>query len=253
MAQVSLYQQFRAVCSSDRVDSYRSGEGETEIDVFARYVWNTTLCESLYPSLQNLEIGLRNRLNDALASSYGYDEWYTDTSIVLDVSARNKVIEAKQLIQDEGKTVTPSRVVSELSLGFWTSLFSAQHHEAIWERPGLLKDAFPYMPKTIRKRSTLAGRFGEARKLRNRIFHFEPIWRRANLAGEHANVIEALGWLDPCLQKVTAAIDRFKEVNTQDHRDLIRDRLVRACPVESKLLIASRRSLATEEVLVSAK
>ncbi len=158
------------------------------------------------------------------------------------------------MLKDRGKTVTHARVISELSFGFWTGLFSADYSSVIWERPGLLKDAFPYMPKSIRKRSTLAGRFGEVRKLRNRVFHHEPISARPSLSTEHANIIEALGWLDPCLQKVTAALDRFPEVHTAVYRDVLKDKLIRACPVESKLLVAARRELAArEETIISVR
>lgn len=240
MAQSSLYQQVRGVCSSARVDSYKIGR--SEIDALAFYVWNIALSEALYPLLQNLEIGLRNRLNDAMSNSYSDDWWFRDTAIVRDLAARQRVIEAERRIEENGKNVTPSRVVSELNFGFWTGLFSTQYEPVIWRRPNLLKAAMPYMSSLIRKRSLLARRFGEIRQLRNRIFHHEPIWH-LDLSAEHANIMEALGWLDPCLKKVTASVDRFSAVNSEDYRTALKEKLVRACAVESKRVVAARTRL----------
>src|SRR6266404_3014810 len=127
MTQISLYQQLRDVCSSDRIEAYQAGGGD-EIDALVLYVWNTALCESLYPSLQNLEIGLRNRLNDALVKSYNDPEWYEDPAI-LDQVGLNKIKEAKQTLVDEEKEITSSRVIAELSFGFWTRLFSVQYSD----------------------------------------------------------------------------------------------------------------------------
>ena len=237
----SLFQQLRRVCSLERLDAYRI-TGENEIDALTSYLWNTALCEALYPSLQNLEIGVRNRLNDALVKSYDDPEWYDDHGIIIDAECQRKVAEAKQTLLDENKAVTPARVVAELSFGFWTRLFRPQFHEVIWERRDFLKDAFPFMPRQSRKRNVLAGRFGNIRKLRNRVFHHEPILRRVNLGGEHADILQALGWLDPCLQTVTKALDRFPQVYTTGYKDDLRKKLVNACPVESKLVVLARKA-----------
>jgi hypothetical protein len=232
MTSLSLFQQFIAVCSSDRLDAYRV-IGDNDIDVLTRYLWNAALCESLYPALHCLEIGLRNRLSESLAHSYGRTDWYEDPGVVLDFGSRQKVSAVKLLLKEEGKEITPSQVIAELSFGFWTTLISARYHKTIWERPGLLRAAFPLMPKPIRKRGILARRFGEARKLRNRVFHYRPIWHRG-VQREHQNIVEALSWLDPCLQSVLGVLDRFAIVCTDSFRLQIKDKLIRACPVESR-------------------
>lgn len=249
--QSSLYQQVGTVCSPERIEPYKSGR--SEIDALTLYVWNTALCESFYPCLQNLEIGLRNRLNIALTQSFGSSKWYKDAAIVIDETGQQKVTVAEQLIRDKNKTVTPARIVSELSFGFWTSLFSTKYDAVIWRRAGLLKAAFPYLSKYSRKRSALAERFGHIRQFRNRVFHHEPIWKLQNLASEHKSILEAIDWLDPCLQRVTATLDRFAKVNTESYRNEIREKLIRACPVESKLVVLGRKAASTSTKIVIAE
>jgi hypothetical protein len=212
MSQPPLFQQLKKACSPDRVEAYRNS-GEDDIETMARYVWNTCLCEALYPSIQNLEIGLRNCLNAAIAKSYSNAHWFNDSHVLIDFREQQRVLDAKAELLKQGKAVTTGRIVAELHFGFWTSLLSHKYNNALWLRPNLMKDAFPYMSKYFRKRSNLAGRFSQIRKLRNRIFHHEPIWNRPNLLSDHADILEALSWIDPCLKKVTVAIDRFSEVN----------------------------------------
>lgn len=220
-------------------------KGRSEIDALALYVWNIDLSEAFYPILQNLEVGLRNKLNDALATSYTDSWWFEDPGIMVDKFAKDRVEEAKNRLYDNGTDITESGVVSELSFGFWSGLFSKQYEPVIWRRPSLLRDAFPYMSNIIRKRSVLATRFNDIRRFRNRVFHHEPIWH-LDLNKEHANIMEALGWLDPCLQKVTATLDRFAAVNTEARKSEIKEKLIYACPVESKAFVAARREAAAE-------
>jgi hypothetical protein len=224
-------------------------KGRSDIDALALYVWNIDLSEAFYPILQNLEVGLRNKLNDALTISYGDSWWFEDPGIMVDRNARDRVEEAKNRLADNGTSITESGVVSELSFGFWSSLFSNQYEPVIWRRAGLLRNAFPYMSAFIRKRSVLATRFNEIRRFRNRVFHHEPIWH-LDLSKEHANIMEALGWLDPCLQKVTATLDRFAAVNNEARQSEIREKLIYACPVESRALVAARRDAAVRAAAV---
>lgn len=223
MTSLSLFQQVVGIFSVDRLDAYRVSTADSELDALTRYVWNVALCEALYPVLHCLEVGLRNRLNQALVSSFGRADWYDASQVILDVGARQKVTAVKLMLNASGKKVTPSRIISELSFGFWTMLIS-RHHQSIIARPGLLKEAFPYVPKSMRKRRILSGRFGEARKLRNRVFHHEPIWHR-DVQREYQNIIEALGWLDPCLLDVCAVLDRFSLVCTDSFRRQIKRQL----------------------------
>lgn len=221
MSTPTLFEQISRACSPDRLEAYRT-PGDSDLEVLTRYVWNTCLCEALYPAIHNLEIGFRNTLHAAIEKSYGDPQWFKDSSILVEAAGQERVAEAERELRKRGKTITPGRVVAELHFGFWTSLLSVRYDYPLWRRPGLLKDAFPYMSKYIRKRHPLAARFGDIRKLRNRVSHHEPIWNRPDLLGEHAGIIEALGWIAPSLVTITRAVDRFQSVHAMTYYEQIK-------------------------------
>jgi hypothetical protein len=151
--------------------------------------------------------------------------WFNSNSIVVAETARELVEKAKAELDRHGKSDTPSRIVAELNFGFWTGLMSSSYKDAIWERPKLAKEAFPYMSKYDRKRSALASRFTAIRHLRNRISHHEPIWNRTDLAKDHSDILEALGWIHPSLKTVSQLIDRFPIVSTSAFLDALKQKL----------------------------
>ena len=53
------------------------------------------------------------------------------------------------------------------------------------------------MPSKIRTRRTLSKRFNRIRLLRNRIFHYEPIWHWKDLKNQYEELLEALDWIEP--------------------------------------------------------
>jgi hypothetical protein len=239
----SLFKRFRQACSLDRFAPYKVGR--SEIDALALYVWNVALSEAFYPSLQNLEIALRNRINTAITVSYKGDAyWFDNPDIVVEQIAKDSVEEAKDKIEDRGDAITPFRVVSELNLGFWSGLLGSKYDVAIWRRSGVLPSAFPYMPSGVRSRERARKEFSSIKKFRNKVFHHEPIWQ-LDLEAQHKSIYEAMGWLDPSLTIVTKVMDRFPEVNSAAWRNKIKEELMKACPIETKVLLASRRESIT--------
>ncbi len=111
-------------------------------------------------------------------------------------------------------------MVAELTFGFWITLLDRRYERVLW--PRLLRSAFPHMPAAIRQRQTLSKRFDDIRKLRNRVFHHEPILNRPNLIQEHAAIIDAIGWISPAMKEMTKAIDRFPAVHTKAHFEQIK-------------------------------
>jgi hypothetical protein len=241
MEPVSLFMAFRGACSIERFAPYKSGR--SEIDALTLYVWNIALSEALYPSLQNLEIALRNRIDTAITTSYSDSEWFRDPAIIVDPRARDSVEQAGFRIEDRGETVTPPAIIAELNFGFWSGLLTVKYDPVIWKRPDVLKNAFPHMSTYLRTRKLLFQRFDSIRELRNHVFHHEAIWE-LDLKTEHANIIESLGWLDPSLHTVTKVLDRFPETFTEDRKRQLKEKLMGACPVETKVLLAARRAVA---------
>jgi len=205
----NFFTSLRTSISHQRLDAYRILPIDTEIDLVERYFWNIALCESLYPVLQNIEIGLRNNIYNAATISFKDPKWF-DNVRTLEAQQILSVNAAKTKIQKDRKSLTVGRIISELSFGFWTSLFDKKYDSTFWKRKDLIRAAFPNMPNHMRTRHTLAKRFNEIRRLRNRVFHHEPIWNISNLNQQYENIIEALDWLNPHVKVTNQMIcDRF--------------------------------------------
>lgn len=106
----------------------------------------------------------------------------------------DKITEARNSILRERKEVTAGKIISELSFGFWTSLLDSRFEQTLWKN---IRLAFPNCPKTIRQRKTMSSKFNGVRKLRNRIFHHEPIsWNLKALLDYQSEIIQGIDWLD---------------------------------------------------------
>jgi len=53
------------------------------------------------------------------------------------------------------------------------------------------------------------------RRLRNRVFHHEPIWHWQNLLQQHQDMLEAISWLDRAIADTVLLFDRFPTVYVQ--------------------------------------
>lgn len=201
--------------SGARLEGYRR-DGADARTVTDRYLWNIALSEALYPSLHVLEITLRNSLDRAVADHLDDPEWLTRDGALaprahlLEPRAGVVVNEACNTLKKQGKSLEQGRIVAELSFGFWTSLLNRHYEPGLWPRH--LKGTFPGTPRAITTRSTFSRRFNAIRELRNRISHHEPIWYRATLARDHADIAEACGWLDPSSNLLLQHTDRFPSV-----------------------------------------
>ena len=96
---------------------------------------------------------------------------------------------------------TPSRVVADLTFGFWVALLRvgrrldlaghrADYERTLW-RPALRR-AFPHRAKLTRMAAHQA--LDPLRKLRNQIAHHKPIFAR-RLDEDHTRILEVTGWI----------------------------------------------------------
>jgi hypothetical protein len=239
MVATSLFTLLAGACSSERLAPYQADR--SDIDALTLYAWNIALSEALYPCLQNLEIGLRNRMNSAIQASFGDLWWFQDPAIMVGKAERDSAEEAEKRIRKRGETLTASAIVSEVNFGFWSGLLTTLYDPIIWTRPNVIVDSFPYASGHNRTRRNLFRRFDEIRQLRNRVFHHEAIWH-LDLNAQYENIIDALGWLDPSLQTVTKALDRFPEIHTDDYLLHLKEQLMRVCPIETKIFLALQKA-----------
>lgn len=140
--------------SVERFERYcRSDEGS--VPALARYLLNIQLCEALYPTLNSVEVGLRNCLHNSLSAEYG-PEWY-DTPGLLGPAELASIADAHKMLSDAGRPDTPSRIVSELSFGFWTRLMSRYYYSP---NPEYLKP-WPRLTKALAWNKTSAATYAE--------------------------------------------------------------------------------------------
>ena len=183
------------------------------------YKINIFISQSFYPILSILEVGLRNSINYQLTRKFNDAKWF-DNHEYIKIASRfhiDRISQARTNIMSEKKAITPGRIVSELSLGFWTSLFDLRFEMTLWKN---LRLAFPNCPKEIRKRKTMSSKFNAIRKLRNRIFHHEAIsWNLDVLQAYKTEIIEGINWLDKDLigstmelNAVDKTIDKYRKI-----------------------------------------
>jgi Abi-like protein len=213
--QHSFLQRLETHISSERLLVYAApldGDRMNPKVTVARYMLNMALCESLYPSLQNCEIALRNAIHHHLTDLVGREDWYDAPHFQLTTWAQEEVRKAKVKIQKQRKPITAGRVVSELQFGFWTSLFEAHYEQNTSFLPSGIKAVFPYLPKSLHKRKDRKNDLEHIRSLRNRVFHHERIVHWKDLDAQHELILQVISWLSPELRQMTIAIERFQSI-----------------------------------------
>jgi len=193
--------------SSERIGAYRDRMNDDRNgNLFAHYAWNMALSESLYPSLQILEVVLRNTIHSTIRQHSGRDDWFEENQII-HAKDRDAVSKAKKTLLAMNKPFEPGRVIAELNFGFWTALMDRRYEQVLW--PKLLRPCFPHMPRHQRTRKNVSVRFERIRRLRNRVFHHEPIWHWHDLAEQHQDILGAIAWIEPVARDFLESIDRF--------------------------------------------
>lgn len=206
----AFFQQLETVLASERIDAYRQDSAPPALTL-ARYLWNISLCEALYSPLQIAEVALRNSVHRSMQARLFVEAWYDLPAARLLSWQQSQVAEAHQKLATSGKPDSAGRMVAEMHFGFWTGFFN-KAHAGTGIGHFLAQQAFPLAPKAERDLKKLDARWRRIRDLRNRIFHHERIIHFADLAAQHAAVLEIIGWISPELLEMTRSIDRFPAV-----------------------------------------
>ncbi len=87
-------------------------------------------------------------------------------------------------------------IIANLNFGFWTNLCMKKYSASIWNKKQCFKAVFIYYPNKRPEISVIAKKLYAIRKLRNRIFHYEQIFRypQKTLA-LYNDIIEVLSYL----------------------------------------------------------
>lgn len=190
---------------------------EDENQAILHYRSNIELAESFYPCLSVFEVALRNALSRELETMTGREDWYVVFSNTPGLTSLNRYItQASKQISGRHETVSPSKLIAELTLGFWVSLLNSEYEKVLWKH---LRRAFPYMPKNMRQRKNVSAPLNSIRSFRNRIFHNESIcWNLNRVADIHKELLLVMGWINQDIPEWIVVIDRFEEVSQRIKR-----------------------------------
>ncbi len=217
--------------SRARLENYRGNNG-SDLDMVVNYFYNLELSEALYPCLQAFEIALRNSVHHPFTQHFNNDYWFdtpdlfpsppppefdpsAEVASLPEASWQEKAIQsARVTLTRENKPHDVDRIVAELHLGFWNSLFNRPFVDSIWlaNHGTVLRLMFPSATRSQQVPRYLEKRITRIRLLRNRVMHFEPIWHRKHLKQNHEDVLETLLWISPAMHEAIAMYDRFQDV-----------------------------------------
>ena len=205
---------FEKVFSEKRMERYFILYPNDESRAVKHYQSNIKLTEAFYTSLSVLEVALRNALSRELKTMTGRDDWYVIFANTPGLTNLNKYItQATKQIAGRHEQITTSKIIAELTLGFWVSLLNAEYERLLWKD---LRRAFPYIPKKDRKRKNVSAPLNRFRAFRNRVFHNESIcWNMKKVQEIHDELLLVLEWINKDLPEWLKEIDRFKNVQEQ--------------------------------------
>lgn len=139
------------------------------------YIWNAKVSGAFLAPLHVCEVVIRNAASEALESVYGAEwPWSAGFRQSLPDHFKRKVEEAcaKNKINSTGK------FIAEMNFGFWKDLFTSRHEHRLWQE---IQSYFPGLPswKSIaEQRECMHRDLEKVGRLRNRIAHHEPIFKR---------------------------------------------------------------------------
>ena len=189
--------------SCDRLRSYLEDSDNDPNRALDLYAWNAQIAAAFLEDLGRLEVVLRNRFDEALTalvSSAGHSSYWFDQSALFPghhgERALDDLARAKLRATQNGRLPTArSRVIAELSFGFWRFLCAERYLTSLWSPA--LASLFPNHPtpeNAIQIRADVDLRMARLHFLRNRVAHHKAIHRRA-LADDATSILELALWM----------------------------------------------------------
>lgn len=191
--------------SQERLSTYAKLSKSQDLDeALVLYRLNLEISATIYPLISALEITFRNRIHRGFSEIYG-DEWPWNGSIAFMPFEKEAVLKAN------GK-------IADLHFGFWTALLSPKYSEEYFSK--ISKSVFPNAHHISHK--VIRIKFHDIRKLRNRLFHFEPVinLRNPDLISQIRDFKRCLCWMSEDVYEWL--IENFDDIKSfeQTHENL---------------------------------
>lgn len=212
---------YKRTTSESRLNSFKLTKTDTQDVLYRRYIDNIKLSEALYPSLSLLEVTLRNSIDYAIETLIKPNWLFEEISKqnILKPNDYTKLLEANNtIIKNYGKANgTKGKLISELNFVFWIFLCSAKYNPILWTKKNFFMTVFPNYPKNKKQSiADISSKLQKIRKLRNRIFHYEPIYKQyPTLINRYDEILEILSYLPQDSMRVIEQTCRFKDIYNQ--------------------------------------
>jgi hypothetical protein len=199
--------------SVDRLDGYK-GKSRNELEIkLHRYNFNIELSKTFYPLLHLLEVSLRNTLHQAFSDYLKDSAWLFNHTqhALLKTREREKIQDALVELKKKNRTLTEGRIIAELNFSFWVNLYDRPYLEV---HKQTIKDQFPNATNPQRDIFKIKEKLNDIRLLRNRIFHYEPVWHWTNLKSDFEEAKDFIYWMnkDLFLQILKQSEKEFNEL-----------------------------------------
>lgn len=177
-------QEIKNALSIARMSTYESvtdsaGNRISSEQALNLYAWNAQVSAALLAPLHICEVVIRNAVAAALEAQYG-SKWPWSPGFEQSLPSPHQGYNPRRDLQDARRSAhTTGKVIPELKLAFWQSMFTSRHDSRLWHT--YLTQVFPNLPNSqpIRQsRTEIYNELERLRKLRNRIAHHEPIFSR---------------------------------------------------------------------------
>ncbi len=227
--------------SEPRMKSYRALTSDDSMAAnLGAYLWNKKMSAALYPLMQCLEVTLRNAIHNAASMHFETPDWFDrvtkhagDVMFISYIKKHpdkrerfyrngvstgqrkekkiwtshheNMVATAKDKLENCGKRQAADAVIAELTFGFWVGIFERNYNDInsparLW--PHLEPVVFPNLKPAERKASAILYQLKSIKDLRNRMAHYEPIWKHASVN----NVSSALTYLNNSIDQIVTLV-----------------------------------------------
>ena len=169
--------QVKRILGNGAVDRFRHGDADI-VSAIALLEWNARASAAVFETLGMLELIVRNAMNAALmtwAEAHSAEHWLD--LVELDQPMRVTVARAKKTAMAGERKSNPEDLAWHLPFGFWRYLVLPRRHTSLWVPA--LHGAFPLGNVDLTKRRQETARDLELLvRLRNRVAHHDPIFRR---------------------------------------------------------------------------
>lgn len=193
-------EKFASTISVERLLSFKQSEDDTVDILLEHYKTNVRISQALYPELSALEVTLRNAIDTTLKSCIS-ETWLEDEIQQQKILTNHEHLKLVEVYNDTKKEYsnrdfTIGKVIANLNFGFWTNLCSKWYCSNIWNKGCCFKGVFVNYPSNVNNIGAIAIKLRLIRRFRNRIFHYEPIFKKPqNTLKMYNEIMEMISYL----------------------------------------------------------